>query len=203
MEHDAKVKRGIFIDKSTDIRQMFSFAEPFQILQAINTYCAHFYGGMLWDLFGEAAGQVFRAWNTAVKLVWEVPRSTHTYLVDHLLGLGLPSARHKLSCQYVGFFQNLGQSASREVRLLKEIVARDAQSVTGRNILNIKAEYDLDPWSWSLQRFKLKDVRKPVPVADEWRIGLLRKLLAQRREMETCGEDPLEISNLIDSLCSS
>ena len=87
--------------------------------------------------------------------------------------------------------------------LLKEIVARDAQYVTGRNILNIKAEYDLDPWSWSLQRFKLKDVRKPVPVADEWRIGLLRKLLAQRREMETCGEDPLEISNLIDSLCSS
>ena len=87
--------------------------------------------------------------------------------------------------------------------MLKEIVARDAQSVTGRNILNIKAEYDLDPWSWSLQRFKLKDVRKPVPVADEWRIGLLRKLLAQRREMETCGEDPLEISNLMDSLGTS
>ena len=135
--------------------------------------------------------------------MWEVPRSTHTYPIDHLLGLGLPSARHKLSHQYVGFFQNLGQSASREVRLLKEIVARDAQSVTGRNILNIKAEYDLDPWSWSLQRFKLKDVRKPVPVADEWRIGLLRKLLAQQQEMETCGEDPLEISNLIYSLCSS
>ena len=146
---------------------------------------------------------MFRAWNTAVKLVWEVPRSTHTYLADHLLGVDLPSARHKLSCQYVGFFQNLGQSASREVRLLKEIVARDAQSGTGRNILNIKAEYDLDPWPWSVQRFKQKDVRKPVPVADEWRIGLLKQLLVQRQEMVTFGDGPQEISKLIDSLCSS
>ena len=89
------------------------------------------------------------------------------------------------------------------VRLLKEIVARDAQSGTGRNILNIKAEYDLDPWSWSVQRFKQKDVRKPVPVADEWRIGLLKQLLVQRQEIVTCGDDPQEISKLIDSLCSS
>ena len=203
MEHDAKVKRGIFIDKSTDIRDMFSFAEPFQALQAINTYCGHFYGAMLWDLSGDSAGQVCRSWNTAVKLVWDVPRATHTYLVEHLLGLGLPSIRHKLSCQYVGFIQKLRTSASKEVRILSEIVGRDAQSVTGRNIMHIREEYSMDPRSWSVDKFKIKDVRKPVPVADTWRVRLLKQLLDQRREMTVCGEDSAEVSQLIDSLCTS
>ena len=203
MEQDAKIKRGMFIEKSTDIRQMFSFAEPVQILQAVNIYSAHFYGGMLWDLYGEGAGQAFRCWNTAVKLVWDVPRSTHTYLVEHLLGLGLPSVRHRMICQYVGFFQNLWNSASKEVRVLSQIVARDAQSSTGRNVINIRSEYDLDPWSWSVNRFKMKDVRKPVPLVDIWRIGLLEQLLAQRQEMDICGDDPEDTSKLIDSLCSS
>ena len=203
MEQDAKVKRGMSIEKSTDIRNMFSFAEPFQVLQTIDTYSAHFYGGMLWDLYGDGAEKVFRSWNTAVKLVWEVPRSTHTYLVEHLLGLGLPSVKHRLRCQYVGFFKNLQRSASWEVRLLSQIVARDAQSVTGRNLLNISNEYCLDPWSTPVGSFKLRDVRKPIPTMDEWRLGLLSQLLNQRKDMDNCGEDIGEISNLIDSLCSS
>ena len=201
MEQDAKVKRVMFIDKATDIQQMFSFAEPFQILQAVNTYCGHFYGSMLWDLYGVEAKKVFRSWNTAVKDVWGVPRSTHTFLVEHLLGLGLPSVRHKLICQYVGFFRKLQTSASWEVRVLSQIVARDAQSVTGRNVLHIKKKYCLDPWSMTVGAFKAKDVRKPVPDLDEWRVGFLRQLLSQRSEMDTCGEDIEEITSLIDSMC--
>ena len=154
MEQDARVKRVLFIDKATDIQQMFSFAEPFQVLQAINTYCGHFYGAMLWDLYGDEAMKVFRSWNTAVKDVWGVPRSTHTYLVEHMLGLGLPSVKHKLVCQYVGFFRKLQSSASWEVRVLSQIVARDAQSVTDRNLLHIKKEYCLDPWSMTVGAFK-------------------------------------------------
>ena len=203
MNQDARVKRSVFIDQSTDIRQMFSFAEPFQILQAVNLYCGHFYGAMLWDLYGEGAAKVFRCWNTTVKLVWDVPRSTHTYLVEHLLGLGLPSVRHKLICQYVGYFQKLRDSASKEVRVLSQIVARDAQAVTGRNLLNIQGEYNLDPWSRSVSSFKMRDVRNSIPEADNWRPELLNKLLIQRYEMNIGGEDFSEVTKLIDSLCSS
>ena len=138
-----------------------------------------------------------------MKLVWDFPRATPTYLVEHLLGLGLPSIRHKLSCQYVGFIQKLRTSASKKVRILSEIVGRDAQYVTGRNIMHIRAEYSMDPRSWSVDKFKVKDVRKPVPVADTWRIKFLKQLLDQRREMTVCGEDVFDVSQLIDSLCTS
>ena len=77
------------------------------------------------------------------------------------------------------------------------------QSVTGSNILNIKAEYRMDPRSWSVEEFKKKDIRNPVPLADIWRTRLLRQLLDQRREMTICGDDPFEVSKLIESLCTS
>ena len=38
-------------------------------------------------------GQVYRSYSTAVKLCWGLPRDTHTWLVSHLLGCGLPTAR--------------------------------------------------------------------------------------------------------------
>ena len=146
---------------------------------------------------------MFRCWNTTVKLVWGVPRSTHTYFVEHLLGLGLPTVSHKLKCQYVGYFQKLKGSASKEVRILSEIVARDAQSVTGRNLQKIKQEYSLDPWSSPVSSFKQTDVSQPIPETDSWRIEFLGKLLAQRIEMELCDDDSTETSKLIDSLCST
>ena len=59
MEYDAKVKRASFIEKSTEIREMFSFAHPIQILQSVSTYAAHFYGSMLWNLYGHGANSVF------------------------------------------------------------------------------------------------------------------------------------------------
>ena len=133
VERDAKLKRMQFISKSTDIREMFDFAHPTQVLETVSIYIVHFYGVMLWDLYGKEAGKVYRSWNTCVKLAWQVPRSTHTYLVENLLALELPSVKQKLLCQYVGFFKKIRSSCSKEVRILSEIVARDAQTVTGRN----------------------------------------------------------------------
>ena len=52
MEYDMKCKRADFISKSTEIREMFAFAQPHQILQATRTYCCSMYGAMTWNLFG-------------------------------------------------------------------------------------------------------------------------------------------------------
>ena len=64
MEYDARRKRGILIRESSDTREMFGFANPDQVLSAVNVYTCQLYGAMLWDLFGEGAGQVYRSWNT-------------------------------------------------------------------------------------------------------------------------------------------
>ena len=82
MEHDALVKRALFIANTVEIRESFSFASPVEILSAIKTYCCSFYGSMLWDLDGDGARKFFNSWSTAVKLTWAVPRATRTGPVE-------------------------------------------------------------------------------------------------------------------------
>ena len=203
MEHDAKIRRAIFIQNSTDIREMFEFAHPAQVLQAVNVYASHFYGSMLWNLYGQGANQVFRSWNTCVKLAWGVPRWTHNYFVEHVLSCGIPSARQRVLGQYLGFFQKLIKSDSPEIRMLASLVGRDAGSVTGANLVNIEEEFGLDPWVSSSAQLGEKYSCYSVPADDSWRLPLLVKLLDQKREMTICEENTKAISELIDSLCYS
>ena len=88
---------------------------------------------MLWDLYGDVAGQVYCSWNTCVKLVWNLPRSTHNYFVDNMLAEDFPSVRRKILSQYISFSQRLRKSVSSEVRLMSFVAAADIRSNTGRN----------------------------------------------------------------------
>ena len=78
--------RGAALLKITQLSgKPFKFANPEQILKSIQVHCFDMYGSMLWDIFGQQAAQYYRCWGTCVKLCWDLPRSTHTYFVEHLL----------------------------------------------------------------------------------------------------------------------
>ena len=203
MYMDTKMKRATFIKNSVNIREMFGFAMPTQVLNAVTVYSAHFYGSMLWDLYGDMAGQVFRSWNTTVKLVWNLPRSTHNYFVDHLLADSFPSVRKRTLSQYASFLHRLGKSVSKEVRLMSMITAQDIRSVTGSNVYNMEREFGLDPWKESSRTFQKHYKYYEVPEVDSWRLPLLTTLLTDQYEMDACGESTETISGLIESLCSS
>ena len=81
MEQDASIKRAKFISSSSEIREIFKFAAPAEIIKAMKIYCNSFHGSCLWDLQGEKAKQVYSAWDMAVKLIWGCPPWTRTYLL--------------------------------------------------------------------------------------------------------------------------
>lgn len=115
------MKRAQYIEKTTEIRNTFSWAHPSQKLKAANIYAGDFYGSNLWQLNSNTAEMYFKSWNTFVKLSWGVPRSTHTYLVENVLAKNFISARHQVMGRYVTFFQSLLNSPNREVRILLEL----------------------------------------------------------------------------------
>ena len=86
---------------------------------------------------------------------------------------------------------------------MERIVSIDHGSTTGKNLLNIEEEFNLCPWTRSPASFKKSYNGYQVPAEDSWRLPLLGKLLVQRREMITCGEETSTITGLIDSLCVS
>jgi len=50
MNMDCRQARAKFISKTVEFREQLSFANPKQILKAIQLYCSYAYGGMLWNL---------------------------------------------------------------------------------------------------------------------------------------------------------
>ena len=128
-----QIKRARFIQSSVEIREVLKFAAPQEIVKSLKIYSSSFYGCNLWDLSGDKAKQVFTAWNTTVKLVWGCPPQTRTYFMQQLLCCGFTSARVDILSRFVKFLHGLRTSASHEVQVLSRLLARDRQSVTGKN----------------------------------------------------------------------
>ena len=203
MKQDAIVKMALFITRSTEVRETFSFAAPVEVLSAVKVYTCDFYGAMLWDLFDENTEKLYRSWNTCIKLVWNVPRATHTYFLEHMLGTGFSHIRTDIIGRFCNYFKRMLESTSGEVRILANIVGRDVRSTTGKNLWNIKNETGLDVWECSTHEVKkyLNEVKSDVPLRDQWRPAFLAKLLIERGEKSYQGEDVDELTELIDSLC--
>ena len=203
MEYDASVKRAQFIESSVQIQETFAFAQPTEILQAVQTYAGHWYGSMLWDLYGEKAGQIYRSWSTCAKLTWGVPRSTHNFLVDNLLTAQFLTVKQQLVGRYVSFVRKLLSSTSPEVCMVCNMVSRCARSTTGRNLVNIQRETLLDPWVTEPWMVREAVERAEVPANAGWRVQYLGKLLDARRELDTKCESVEEVNLLIEGMCSS
>ena len=91
-----------------------------------------------------------------------------------------------------------------EVATMANLVSRDIQTTTGRNLKLVERSSGLSAWDASQEKLK-EAIRIKETVAveegDMWRIPYLSKLLGQRQELVYLGEEVEEVSNLINSLC--
>ena len=184
---------------------MFNFRAPAEVVKALKVYSSSCYGSNLWDLAGERAGQMFTAWNTAVKLVWGCPQWTRTFFLQQMLCCGHSSARVDILCRYVNFFHSLRSSSSKEVQVLSRLVSRDIQTVTGKNLRYIEEVSGLNPWNSSKAKMKAVLIASEVvevPVRDEWRLPYLSSLISQRREAHLLAleDEEARLTELIESL---
>ena len=205
MELDTSCKRAQFIEKSMEIRTMFHWAGPAEIMRALKLYLSSFYGAMLWDLAGEKTRQVFSAWNTAVKLTWDCPRETRTFLLQRVLSSDMTSAKTDILGRYTKFFFSLKKSACYEVRVLANLTARDLRTTTARNLKAVRDASGLDPLDSSFCKVKTAiSSREQVDVQpqDQWRIRYLWTLLGRLQEAKSMAmmDEQKELQTLIDSL---
>ena len=138
-----------------------------------------------------------------MKLAWDVPRDTHTFFIDGLLGSGLPSIRQQILGRYPKFVKSLLDSPSLEVAVVARVVSRDAKTTTGRNVLNIKLETSYDVLSAPPSQIKSLFSSVSLSPPANWKLYLLDKYIKLRKEIDSKCEDTDYINDLINSLCSS
>ena len=157
------------------------------------------------DLVGHCDGQVYSAWNTGVKLTWNVPRATRSYFVDQLLTCGLTSIKCDVFSRYAKYLKSLEKSPSNEVTIMANIVTSDIRSNTGSNVHYIRQQTGLNPTVHSTREIKQaqSDAKVEPSIPDQWRVRFLEKLLAERGELHYLGDDirANNITLLINSIC--
>ena len=204
MDKDCNRARASFINRSVDTRQKFSFASPDLILKMVQILCCDGYGNMLWDLKSNSAESYFKSWNTCVKLVHEVPRSTFTYLVEGFLAKDQTSLRNQTLSRYPGFFRNLLSSPSKEIRMLVRIIQDDPRSTTCQNLRYLRKLTNLESAeTYSSWRIRKELPEKSVPEVESWRLGLLAELMRVRQNKYLEVEDSKRVTAMIESLCST
>ena len=196
--------RTKFAGKTVDVREQFRFAHPNQQLQMIDILCCDGYGSMLWELQSDKAEQFFKSWNTAVKLVWGVPRSTYTYLVEGFFAENNTSLRSQILSRYPGFFRGLLSSPSKEVRMLARMVKDDPRSTTYKNLKYLSQMTGLKQVE-NFASWRVKDAlgKKEVPQNEKWRLRLLATLLNMKMDKYIQVQDSKQLCGMIDSLSST
>ena len=87
--------------------------------------------------------------------------------------------------------------------MIAEFALGKAQTVTSVNLAHLQHLTMLDPALDSIRDIKLALPVKSVPEKEEWRLGLLDKLLELRGEKRAAGEDLKQVTAMISSLCST
>ena len=200
---DAGVRRAAFIARSVEVRSQFSFAPPVQVLTAIRILCCHAYGAMLWQLQSSSTASYFKAYSSCVRRVYGLPLNTFSYLVEGHLASHQPPLRNMVLVRYPRFYQRLLTSASSEVAIVAEVVAKDARSTTAGNLAFLGSETGLEVKEADRLEVRSMLPVKGVPENESWRLGLLDRLLRERSELLRQGADATRVIAMISSLCTT
>ena len=139
-----------------------------------------------------------------MKLVHDVPRSTFTYLVEGFLGKDHTSLRNQILSRYPSFYRKLKMSPSKEVRMLVNMISSDPRSTTCQNLRYLRKVIKLeDPEQFSSWRIKEELPKQDVPQAEQWRLGLMTRLMHMKQNLYMEVQDSQKITAMLDSLCST
>ena len=140
-----------------------------------------------------------------MKLSWSCPRWTRTFFLQHVLSYGMTSVRTDILSRYGKFSRSLRTSISQEIRVLFNIVARDLQSTTAKNIKFVESQSESELLSSGPNKLKEALHNKQqvsIPQQELWKVVYLKSLLRKREEAKYLVQEDLvsQLQQLIDSL---
>ena len=126
-------------------------------------------------------------------------------MLQHVLSYGMTSARTDILSRYGKFSRSLRTSISQEIRVLFNIVARDLQSTTAKNIKFVESQSESELLSSGPNKLKKALHNKQqvsIPQQELWKVVYLKSLLRKREEAKYLVQEDLvsQLQQLIDSL---
>ena len=156
------------------------------------------------SVLGEKHLKLNRSWNTAVKIVWDLPHPTHTRFLESLSPV--PHLESILAGRYIGFVSSLSQSVKPFIILLFNSCCSDLTTRTGQNIEYLLHKYSVKNFT-NLKREQniIKKARvHPVSENEEWKLILIEELsLVSRGQLDLDEDfDDNMLEEIMDYICT-
>ena len=167
------------------------------MISLVSIYFSSFYGSNLWDLYSDAANQVYASWNVFIRKTFDLPFATHRYILNELSNK--THIRILLLKRFVKFYNQLKCCQKTEVRHLFLKQRSDYLSIFGRNCINLCRELNVP----SIEEVNIDSIKMPQVMlqADSWRLVFLKELLGIRDNFLNTELSPGEIAEMIDYVC--
>ena len=202
LSSDVMEKRARYIQCNNELMQEFHYASSSTKSFINRVFNSHFYGSVLWNLYGKEATMVFNTWSVSMRKLFRLDRMSHRYLIEPISEM--PHIRQALIRRFVGFVDQLSSSKKEVLRNAFESLKADCRSTTGANIRNIMLECNADllkpPSADEVKNLKFQ----PVPSGEEWRIDVIKHLLKIRDNgMEDAALNNDELTTMLEHLCTT
>ena len=202
MNIDISIKRAKFIGKVNSLNQEFYFSSPTVKSRLYEVYCCSFYSSSIWDLFSRDCDKLYKSFNVAIRIGYDLPRNSHRYFIEEVINF--PHPKVMLCSRFVKFYKTVTNCNKLSVRLLSNLGKDDVRTVFGRNLQNIASECNTERNFLTPALVKHEMKYFPVPPEQSWRIPLLQNLLAVRAEEMTLDNfENAELDQLIEHVCTT
>ena len=202
MKQDIRIKRARFITKNNELNQEFWFSHPSTKVIINLIYNFHFTGSPLWDLFCKEAVMLENTWNTAVRIMYDLPLQTHRCLIEPVSGV--QHLKFVLIERFLGFLEQIKKSRKAVPKHILKYVKSDVRSITGSNVRNILLLTEKDDFE-DVTKHDIKKL-KYHESNDSWKTSFIKEIIEIKNNQLDLNEftkEELNVSTVIPSPLSS
>ena len=199
---DLLCKRAILFDKVHQIQQQFGFYHPRLVVKLLSIYSTALYGSCLWQLASDEHLKLNRSWNTALKIIWDLPHPTHTRYLESLSPV--PHLEAVLMGRYIGFIENLAKSQKSLLKLIFNSCSMDKGSLTGQNVAYLLQKYGkLSVAELTTDKQSIKVARVyPLQRDEFWKIAMIEEITLLKKGLVDIDFDLDNLTEILEHICT-
>ena len=199
---DLLCKRAILFDKVHQIQQQFGCYHPRLVVKLLSIYSTALYGSCLWQVASDEHIKLNRSWNTALKIIWDLPHPTHTRYLESLSPV--PHLESVLMGRYIGFIENLAKTKKNSLGLIFSSCSSDQGSLTGQNVAHLLQKYGkLSVAELTMDKQSIKGARVyPLEKEELWKTSMIEEITLLKKGLVDIDFDLDNLAEILEHICT-
>ena len=199
---DLLCKRAILFEKVHEVMQQFGYLKPELVIKLLCVYSTALYGSNLWQVNSAEHLQLNKSWNTAMKIIWDLPFATHTRFLESLSPV--PHLESVLTGRYLGFLNNFLKTSNSALGLIFSNCKNNISSQTGQNIKYLMDKHKMDSLGNLVdEKNTLKKLRVyTLPEEEKWKVSLLKEIALIKKGQLDIDFDEKNLEEILEAVCT-